>query len=224
MKTTGVIQARIGSKRLPCKMMLNLNGHPVIEWVVKRVQRSSLDEIIVAIPDTKENDILEKYLKGLDVKIFRGDESNVLKRFYDALKGTLSTHFVRICADNPLIDPAEMDNLIKFYKNNNCDYAYNHIPRGNLYPDGLGAEIISSELFSDIFHKVTLAEHKEHALSYIWDNQEKYIIKTFDPNDEILKRPDLKFDIDTLDDYYKLAMKDFDINVNSLDLVKIFGE
>ena len=212
MKTTGVIQARIGSKRLPCKMMLNLNGHPVIEWVVKRVQRSSLDEI------------LEKYLKGLDVKIFRGDESNVLKRFYDALKGTLSTHFVRICADNPLIDPAEIDNLIKFYKNNNCDYAYNHIPRGNLYPDGLGAEIISSELFSDIFHKVTLAEHKEHALSYIWDNQEKYIIKTFDPNDEILKRPDLKFDIDTLDDYYKLAMKDFDINVNSLDLVKIFGE
>ena len=69
-----------------------------------------------------------------------------------------------------------------------------------------------------------MVEHKEHALSYIWDNQEKYRIKTFDPNDEILKRPDLKFDIDTLDDYYKLVMKDFDINVNSLDLVKIFGE
>lgn len=224
MKVIGIIQARMGSSRLPNKMMLSLHGKPIIEWVVKRVQKSKLlDDIIVAIPNDKKNDILEKYLKKLNVKTFRGNENNVLNRFYETVKDKNASHIVRICADNPLICGREIDNLINFYKNNKCDYAYNHIPKNNKYPDGLGAEIISFDLLKYMNEIVTEECHKEHSMSYIWDNKDKFNIKTFDPLDERLYHPELKFDIDTFDDYYKLSMKDFSIDVEPVELIKIFG-
>ncbi len=225
MKTVAIIQARLGSTRLPYKMMLSLHGKPLIEWVIKRVQKSKkLDDIVVAIPISQENDILENYIKKLGVKVYRGSESNVLNRFYEAVKNENVTHIVRICADNPLIDGNEIDNLIKFYIKNSCDYAYNHIPKDNLYPDGLGAEIISFELLKFLNENVVLQNHKEHCLSYIWDNKEKFTIKTFDPPNKKLHRADVKLDVDTFDDYYKLAMKNFDINTSSEELIKLFGE
>jgi spore coat polysaccharide biosynthesis protein SpsF len=224
-KTVAIIQARLGSTRLPYKMMLSLHGKPIIEWVIKRVQNSKLlDDIIVAIPESEDNDVLAKYITELGVKVFRGSESNVLNRFYEAVKDEDATHIVRICADNPLIDGNEIDNLINFYKENSCDYAYNHIPRDNLYPDGLGAEIISFELLKYTNEVVTSQHHKEHCLSYIWDNKDKFTIKTFDPLDKELQQPTMKFDVDTFDDYHKLAMKDFTIDVSSKELIKIFGE
>ncbi|MGG7048333.1 MULTISPECIES: cytidylyltransferase domain-containing protein [unclassified Campylobacter] len=224
MKTIGIIQARMGSTRLPNKMMLCLHSYPIIEWVVSRVLKSGLDDAVVAIPNTKDNDVLEKFLKKFDIRVFRGEQDNVLKRFYDAVRFLDPTHIVRICADNPLIDPVEIDNLLDFYAKNSCDYAYNHIPKNNLYPDGLGAEILSFDLFSWIYESVIFQKHKEHCLSYIWDNCDKIEIKTFDPKEDFLKRPDLKFDIDTFDDYYKLSMRDFDIDISSKEIIKIFGE
>lgn len=224
-KTVAIIQARLGSTRLPYKMMLSLHGKPIIEWVIRRVQKSKLlDEIIVATPISEDNDILEKYITELGVKVYRGSESNVLNRFYEAVKNENATHIVRICADNPLIDGNEIDNLINFYQENSCDYAYNHIPKDNLYPDGLGAEIISFDLLKYMNKVVTSQHHKEHCLSYIWDNKDKFIIKTFDPLDKELHHPQMKFDVDTFDDYHKLAMRDFTIDVNSKELIKIFGE
>lgn len=225
MKTVAIIQARIGSTRLPYKMMLSLHGRPIIEWVIKRVQGSKLlDDIVVAIPITEDNDILAKYIQELGVKVFRGSESNVLNRFYESVKDENTTHIVRVCADNPLIDGEEIDNLIDFYKNNSCDYAYNHIPKDNLYPDGLGAEIISFDLLKNLNKIVETQHHKEHCLSYIGDNKEKYIIKTFNPLSKELHHPELKFDVDTFDDYYKLAMKDFGIDITSKELIKLFLE
>lgn len=225
MKTVAIIQARLGSTRLPYKMMLSLHGKPLIEWVIKRVQKSKkLDDIVVAIPISQENDILENYINKLGIKVFRGSESNVLDRFYKAVKDTDFTHIVRVCADNPLIDGNEIDNLIEFYADNSCDYAYNHIPIDNLYPDGLGAEVISFELLKFLNENAVLQHHKEHCLSYIWDNKEKFTIKTFDPPNKKLHRVDVKLDVDTFDDYYKLSMKNFDINTSSEELIKLFGE
>ena len=224
MKVAGIIQARLGSTRLPNKMLLSLHGKPIIEWVIKRVKKSkNLDDIIVAIPNDKKNDILEKYIKNLGVNVFRGSEDNVLERFYKSIEDKDFSHIVRICADNPLICPTEIDNLVSFYKKENPDYAYNHIPKNNLYPDGFGAEMISVELLKYLYNNVTKQSHKEHCLSYITDNPNKFNIKTFNP-DKALHYPNLKFDVDTFDDYYKLASKDFNIDITAKELVELFKE
>ena len=225
MKIVGIIQARLGSTRLPNKMLLSLHGKPIIEWVVKRVKKShQLDDIIVAIPDTQNDDILANYVKKLGINVFRGSEDNVLERFYKSIEDKDFSYIVRICADNPLICPNEIDNLISFYKKENPDYAYNHIPKNNLYPDGLGAEMISFELLKYLYHNVTKPQHKEHCLSYITDNSDEFIIKTFNPLDKELYHPELKFDIDTFEDYKYLMSKDFDIDIKAKELIKLFKE
>ena len=98
--TIAIIRARMGSTRLPNKMLLSLHGKPIIEWVVKRVQKSKLlDAIVVAIPNTKKDEILENYLKDLGVEVFKGSEENVLNRFYASVKDKQPKNIVRICAD-----------------------------------------------------------------------------------------------------------------------------
>ena len=224
IKIVGIIQARLGSSRLPYKMMLSLHGRPIIEWVVRRVSKARLlNEIVVATSVKKENDILAEYVRRLGFKVFRGSEEDVLDRFVQAASTVQATHVVRICADNPLIAPAEIDHLIQFYLDNKCDYAYNHIPLNNTYPDGLGAEIVSYKLLESLSKKAVLKEHREHIFLYIHDNREKFEIRTFDPPDKSIANPQLKFDIDTFDDYYYLSQKYFDLDITAQELVKLFG-
>jgi len=227
MKNIGVIQARLGSTRLPNKMLLVLKEKPIIEWVIRRVLKSELlDKVILAIPDNKVNDVLEMYVKNLnlDIEIFRGNENDVVKRFYDAVKKYKPLNVVRICADNPLISPKEIDNLIKFFQNKDIDYAYNHIPKNNLYPDGLGAEIVKFEVLEKIYNNAMLKEEREHIFNYIWNNQNKFKIETFNPENEFLQKPYIKLDIDTFDDYYKLWKLDININSTDVDIIKEYEE
>ncbi|MEW5948514.1 MAG: NTP transferase domain-containing protein [Thermodesulfobacteriota bacterium] len=224
-KTVIIIQARIGSKRLPCKMMLSLHGHPIIEWVVKRVQKARLhDGVIVAIPDTEKDDLLAFFLDSIKANVYRGKEEDVLNRFYEAAKSQGASHIVRVCADNPLISGKEIDNLIDFYGRTPCDYAYNHIPVGNNYPDGLGAEMVAFSLLEKLEYTVTEQRHREHCFSYIWDNPNQFVIKTFNPPNLRIHRPNLKLDIDTFEDYRKLALKNFSMDIADEELVELFRE
>jgi len=223
LNIVAIIQARIGSTRLPHKLLLSLNGYPIIEWVVRRVKKSKfLDDIVVAIPSTDENRILAKYIKRLNVEVYHGDEDDVLKRFYEAAICMNATHIVRVCADNPLISGEEIDHLIQFYQKNHCDYAYNHIPRDNRYPDGFGAEIVSFDLLKGLHRKVKESKYREHCLSYICDHPDEYVIKTFDPPNPEIAYPELKFDIDTFEDYCYLSMCKFGIDIKPFEIIKIF--
>ena len=227
MKTVIVIQARLGSSRLPCKTLLNLHGLPVIDWVVRRTRKARLiDEVVVATSDRPENDVLEYHLSRQGVAVFRGPEDDVLERFRLAGAAHGAEQVVRICADNPLIWGGEIDNLIRFYQREhtagNCDYAYNHIPRNNLYPDGLGAEIVSFELFTKAMNEATLPAHREHCLSYIVDNPELFAIRTFDPLDPALHHPEMKLDMDTADDFINLALRDIRPDITPREIVELF--
>ena len=154
-KTVAIIQARMGSSRLPNKMLLYLHGYPICEWVYKRVKMSKkIDQIIFALPDTEDNHVLARYLESIGADVFRGSENNLVDRYYRAAKLTSANEIIRICADNPLICASEIDRLIDFYREDKCDYAYNHIPKGNKYPDGLGAEICSMDLLK-IINKIS---------------------------------------------------------------------
>lgn len=212
MNIVALVQARLGSTRLPCKMMLSLHGLPIIDWVAHRTAKATLlDGLLFALPDNHLDDALARHLEDRGLPVFRGPEQDVLKRFALAAKEAEATHVVRICADNPLIWGGEIDNLIRHYLALPDDlrersYAYNHIPLNNSYPDGLGAEMLSAALLYELDQRATLPEHREHCLTFIRDNPGEFHITTFDPPDERLRRPKVRLDLDTPEDYRKLAL------------------
>ena len=177
--------------------------------------------MVAAVPESKNNDYLAKYILSLGTAVHRGSEDDVLDRIYNAATYQKATHVVRICADNPLISGEEIDRLIEFYKDHPCDYAYNHIPKGNTYPDGFGAEIVSYELLGHIYRVAFEKYHREHCLSFIVDNPGQFDIRTFNPPEEI-SGPGLRFDIDTIDDYCRLSSLDLAIEMTTQDIIRLY--
>ena len=104
--------------------------------------------IVFATTDNKFDDELYNFLLKLGANVFRGSEFDLLDRYYNAAKQFKSTHFVRMCGDNPFISSEEIDNLINFYLKNSYEYVYNHRPLNNTYPGGFGGEIASFEILS----------------------------------------------------------------------------
>lgn len=221
MKKVAVVQARLGSSRLPCKTLLCLHDLPVIDWIVRRCARSILlDEIVVAMPDAERDNVLAAHVARMGVSVFRGSENDVLDRMHGAAKAAHADVVVRVCADNPLIWGPEIDNLLRFFEATPCDYAYNHIPRNNLYPDGIGAEVVRFDLFERIRNEATAPRHREHCLTCVTDQPEKYRIQTFDPPDARLHRPELKLDMDTVDDFIALARLPLHVGMTPVEVVE----
>jgi spore coat polysaccharide biosynthesis protein SpsF len=216
----GIIQARSGSSRLPGKMLLDLHGMPVIQWVWYRVRKARLlDEVIVAIPEGRADDALADLLESFGANFYRGNENDVLDRLLKAARSTGAHTVVRICADNPLVSGEEIDNLVSYFAANDLDYAYNHIPRNNLYPDGLGAEIASMAVIESIAQHVFTNNQREHVFNYIWENQDRFRIGTFNPPEEKNRHPELKLDLDTKSDYIYLRSLDVNRDMSARDIV-----
>lgn len=209
-KIAAIVQARMGSTRLPCKSLLTLRGTPIIDWIVTRLgQGKLLDAIVVAVPDTPLDKVLQQHLAHRGINYIAGSENDVLDRFAQAAKAVQADTIIRVCADNPLISGEAVDRLIEFYGDSKVDYAWNHIPRHNLWPDGLGAEIVGKDLLLHLHHTAKLPAQREHCFNYIWDNIQEFKTGTFDPVEPWLQRPDIKLDIDTPEDYTRLALLPF---------------
>jgi spore coat polysaccharide biosynthesis protein SpsF len=221
LKALLIVQARISSTRLKDKMLLDLHGYPIFEWVYRRVSMSKLaTEVVFAIPENKSDDIFANSLKNIGVKVLRGKEYDLVDRFYQVARLFKAETIVRVCADNPLVCASEIDRLIEFFDENSCDYAYNNIPKNNSYPDGLGAEICSMKVLEEIHNKSFLKEHREHVFNYLWSNFERFNIKTFEPPLS-LAYPSLKFDVDTIYDYNNLLEKPYKIDMTAKEIVNL---
>ena len=117
MRTIAFIQARIGSKRLRGKVLLKIKNKTIIEIFLKRLSKSKLlNKIVVLIPLSKENNLLNSRVKSLGFETFRGSENNVLERFYKASLKYKPTNIVRVTSDNPLVDPGLVDKMIGMYQ------------------------------------------------------------------------------------------------------------
>lgn len=204
-KVVGIIQARMGSSRLPGKMMMDLCGYPVLQWVIERCKRAkTLDDIVVATTTNAVDDQLSFLAHSLRVKVFRGSEEDVLGRFIEAARLLNATFIVRICADRVLVSPEEIDRLVQFYQSSEMDYAFNHIPElGNNYPVGLGAEILSSALLLGIGELAETTSHREHVTIYLWEHRENFKIWTL-PCPKPYNQPSMKLDIDTIQDLKRM--------------------
>ena len=156
-----LVQARLGSMRLPGKVMSDIDGTPMIELMIRRLKRAkTVDKIIVATSTDKKNDELECFLKKLDVEVFRGSENDVLDRFYQAAREHQADHFIRVTADCPLIDPELIDQIVSLHLRSGAAYTSNTLPP--TYPDGLDVEVFTFDSLKLAWGKATEAYDREH--------------------------------------------------------------
>ena len=142
MRIVAIIQARMGSTRLPGKVLKKLAGRSAIEILLARLSGSELiNEICVATSHNQENDLLCDTINQLGYRVIRGSEKNVLERYCDAAEATSADIIVRITGDCPVVDPKLVDKVIQLYLNGDIDYASNINPP--TFPDGLDVEVFS---------------------------------------------------------------------------------
>jgi len=141
-KIVCIVQARMGSSRLPGKAMLPIGNNTVIGNIILRLSKSKLiNEIIVATSTNKENDLLENFILENDFKVFRGSENDVLERYYNAAIYTDADLIVRITGDCPFVDSKLVDEMLADFLASNIDYESNVSPA--TFPDGLDIEIFN---------------------------------------------------------------------------------
>jgi spore coat polysaccharide biosynthesis protein SpsF len=205
MRTVAVVQARMGSSRFPGKVMCDLAGRPLIDWVLSRIVRSArVDDTVLATTSTTLDDPLARYATGLGVAVYRGDEYDVLHRVTSAASQAEADLVVRVCADNPFVDPVEIDRLVEFYRRCRVDYACNHQDRlGSGYPDGFGAEILSMSLLEKIDMRASNPRQREHVTLYLWQNPGRFRLTPV-PAPPELAGPGLRFDVDVPADLVRL--------------------
>ena len=138
-KITAIVQARLGSSRFKKKILKKVNNQELILFLISKLKLCvNIKDIIVAIPKSRQNDFLYKLLEENSIKVFRGSEENVLKRYYECAKKNKLNHILRITSDCPLIDTKMIDFMAKIYSKKNYDYYSNILHRS--FPVGMDAE------------------------------------------------------------------------------------
>lgn len=171
-----IIQARMGSTRLPGKVLLDLSGKSVLEHVIDRLRQSKyIDQIIVATSNNEENKVISDLCDAKNVFCFSGSEDDVLDRFYQACKALdLESEdiVIRITADCPLIDYEIVDKTIQSHIDENNDYTSNTMQC--TFPDGLDCEIFSFNILTEAWKNANLSSEREHVTLYIRNHPELF--------------------------------------------------
>ena len=165
MKIVAIVQARMGSSRLPGKVLKHINGIPVIELLLLRLSKSKLvDQIVVATSDADADIRLADHVKNLGFSCSQGSEKDVLERFYDAAKQHDADVIVRITGDCPFVDPNLVDQVIEGYLSSEVDYFSNVMPP--TYPDGLDVEVFSFSVLERSHLESQESHEREHVTPY----------------------------------------------------------
>ncbi len=198
MKTVAIIQARIGSTRLPGKVLRDLGGTTVLHRVVDRVRRFTLvDDVLVATSDQAADDSIVNECRRIDVAWFRGSEEDVLDRFIGAAQSVDASVCVRLTADCPLLDPGVSDTIISVFleADGGADYASNKIPQS--FPRGLDTEVFSIHALERAAREARRRYERAHVTPYIYRHPEKFSLISVTSD---VDRADWRWTIDTAED------------------------
>lgn len=166
MKTLIIIQARLGSTRLPGKVLADICGQPMLARVVERVRLArTAQQVVVATTSAAHDDELARFCAAHGIECFRGDENDVLDRYFQAAKKFEATTVVRITADCPLIDPQVIDRVTEIFQQGGVDYASNTLE--TTYPDGLDTEVFSFAALEQAWREATKTSEREHVTPYL---------------------------------------------------------
>lgn len=204
MRTVAIIQARMGSSRLPGKVMLPLDGKHLLEHVVERVSAASeVDEVVVATSTEKSDDIIPGYAAGAGASVIRGSESDVLSRMYEAAVSHDAEAVVRVTADCPLVPPGYLDVIVR-----RLDEGYDYVTNGieKTFPTGITAEAFTFESFEEVRDRSEEPHEREHVTPYYYENPSEFDLYNV-TSDEVYEEPrlhdrtDLRLTLDEADDY-----------------------
>jgi spore coat polysaccharide biosynthesis protein SpsF len=175
LRVAAIIQARMGSTRLPGKVLMDLAGETVLTRVVNRLRLcSGIGEILVATTDLRADDAIIAECSKIGVRIARGDQDDVLDRYYRAAQLMKAEVVVRITSDCPLIDPAITDKTIAAFLEARPDYASNSLER--TYPRGLDTEVLSFDALARAWREARKPYEREHVTPYIYEHPEIFRI------------------------------------------------
>lgn len=176
MNTTGaIIQARMGSTRLPGKVLEDIGGQTMLARVVTRTKRAALiSKIIVATTTAAQDDTIVNECHRLQITFFRGKEQDVLDRYYQTAMAYGLDVIVRITADCPLIDPAIIDRVVAAFLAERPDYTSNVINRS--YPFGLDVEVISRRALERAWQEAEKPYQRTHVTPFIYENPDLFRI------------------------------------------------
>jgi len=172
----GILQARCSSSRLSGKVLKRLQGKPMLEHQIRRIQRSQrIDKLVVATSTDPADEPLAKLCRDVGIDCYRGSLEDVLDRFYRAARRFDPEHVVRLTGDCPLADPKVIDEIIDLYLAGNYDYASNCLDGCN-FPDGLDAEVFSMSALETAFNEAKLQSQREHVTLFINRQPERFRI------------------------------------------------
>ena len=180
MSVAVVVQARMGSSRLPGKVLKNIAGRPMLSYQMERLRRvKRADRLVIATSDRPADDALAAFCKKENIDCVRGSEADVLARYHLALERFPADTVVRITADCPLIDPALVDDVIATYE---PDFVSNMLEK--TYPYGMAVEAFSAQALREAHREAKDPAEREHVTPFIWRRPERYRLKslTMTPN------------------------------------------
>ncbi|MDD5529876.1 MAG: glycosyltransferase family protein [bacterium] len=225
MKIGAIIQARVGSTRFPNKVLLPLpynSNISVLEQIIKRIKKSKIiKEVVIATTNKKADNIIESLSNKLGIKCFRGNESDVLSRFFYAAKENNLDIIVRLTGDNPCIDYTLIDLILKLHIKGNNDYT-----ETKFYPVGTNVEVLSFKAIEKAFIEASTPFEREHVTPYIHSNPNKFKVVIKDAPKKYYY-PDIRITLDTEEDYALLcAVYDYlypkNEYFNAYDIVNLF--
>lgn len=190
-----VVQARMGSSRLPGKVLMELGGQPALGLLLDRLSRSQVARVVVATSTEAGDDPIAGFCEDRGVQVVRGSESDVLGRFVAALDGFPADHVVRITGDCPLVDPAVVDGVVELHLRTGADYTTNVLPR--TFPKGLDVEVVRADALRLADAEAEDPLEREHVTPFLYRRPERFRLANLRSGEDL---GDERWTLDTAED------------------------
>jgi len=199
LTAVAVVQARMGSTRFPGKSLAEVEDWTVLGLLLARLTEArELDEVVVATSGRASDDAIEVAAAIAGFPTVRGPRDDVLTRYTLAAASHPSDLVVRICADNPLTDPLQVDALVQFARDGGYDLAHNNVAECGL-PDGVGAEVMTADALRRLDNQAISLPHREHVTLFAYDNPDAFRLGRLDTTDDQVSSP-WRLDVDYPED------------------------
>lgn len=200
MRIVAVVQARMGSARLPGKMLADIGGRPALAHVLTRAAAiTPLDDVILAIPESPEDDRLERVGEGCGVRVIRGDRDDVLSRYWTAAAASGADAVIRVTGDCPLLDPAIASLVVRRFLEGDVDYVSNTQPP--TFPDGYDTEVMSVQSLESAWREAVDRFEREHVTPFIWRRRNQFRVANVVAR---IDRSLVRLTLDTADDLERI--------------------